>query len=86
MSTDACHFDAEVAAIAHAARKIAETPIFPLNKAKFVILSDSVSAIQFVTKAANLHPTALLFKNSLSTSRQQNESCGYSGSPATATF
>jgi ribonuclease HI len=73
LTTDAWHFDAEVAAIANAARKISETPIFPLNKAKFVILSDSVSAIQFVTKAEKLHAAALLFKNSLLTSRQQNK-------------
>jgi hypothetical protein len=32
MSTDACQFNAEAAAIENAARKIAETPIFPLNK------------------------------------------------------
>jgi len=57
-------------------QEIAETPIFPLNNSKFVILSDSVSAIQFVTKAANLHSTALLIKKSLSTIRQQNRELG----------
>jgi ribonuclease HI len=82
MCTDSCHFDAEVAAIASAAKKIAETTIFPLQKEKFVILSDSVAAIQFVTKAANLHPTALLFKKSLSKIRQQNRELGLQWIPS----
>jgi ribonuclease HI len=73
MGAGETYFDAEVAAIARAAEKIAETPAFPLNKTKFVILSDSVSAIQFITQAANLHPKSLLFKNSLASLRQQNK-------------
>jgi len=71
MCTESCH--SEVAAIASAAMKIAESPTFPLNKAKFVILSDSVSLIQFVNKAPNLHPKTLLFKKSLSKVQQQNK-------------
>jgi ribonuclease HI len=65
--------DAEVAAIACAAKKIADTPVFPINIDKFVILSDSISAIQFVTQAANLHPTPLLFKKSLLKADQQQD-------------
>jgi ribonuclease HI len=81
MSTDACHFDAEVAAIANAARKIAETPIFPLNKAKFQvsilpILSSKVTASQPSNSSPKQQNSIQqLFKNSLSTSTspQQNK-------------
>ncbi|XP_059477948.1 uncharacterized protein LOC132198144 [Neocloeon triangulifer] len=66
------HFDAETAAIARAAQKVAEQDRFPLNKKKFVILSDSTSAIQFVCQPANLHPDSLLFKNSLVRLRKKN--------------
>jgi ribonuclease HI len=71
MST--CRFDAEVAAIETASKRIAETSIFLLNKANFIILSDSVSAIQLVNNTANLHPTAMHFIKSLSTLWQQNK-------------
>jgi ribonuclease HI len=72
MHLGASPFDAEVAAIASAAKRIAETPDFPMHKKKFVILSDSVSAIQFITKTANLHPKSLIFKKSLAKIREQN--------------
>ncbi|XP_059488302.1 uncharacterized protein LOC132204072 [Neocloeon triangulifer] len=72
MAEGASHFDAEVAAIARAAQKIAEVKNFPLNKTKFVILCDSISAMQFICQPANLHPDSLLFKISLVNLRARN--------------
>jgi ribonuclease HI len=58
-------FDAEVKAIVRAVERIAETAIFPLRKTKFVILSDSKAAIQFITKAENYDELSLSFKQNL---------------------
>jgi ribonuclease HI len=73
LSAGSTHFDAEVAAIVSAAEKVADSPHLPRNKTKFVILCDSISAAQFVTRADNLHPQALLFKNLLAALRRQNK-------------
>jgi ribonuclease HI len=72
MSLNASAFDAEVAAIAHAAKKIADSQDLPLQKTKFVIFCDSISAIQYITQAANMHSDSLLFKKSLECIKEQN--------------
>jgi len=48
-------------------------PLSAGKETKFVILCDSISAAQFVTRADNLHPQALLFKNFLTALRQHNK-------------
>ncbi|XP_059489242.1 uncharacterized protein LOC132204637 [Neocloeon triangulifer] len=65
-------FDAECAAIVRAAESILEQPTFPLNKTRFVILSDSKAAIQSIANITNYHPTSLNFKKALVKLREKN--------------
>jgi ribonuclease HI len=58
-------FDAEVKVIVRAVERIAETAIISLWKTKFVILSESNAAIQFITKAENYDELSLSFKQNL---------------------